>query len=275
MLILSTLWMLAAAPPHPVRVPPGGTPPHRIAGSISDEDYPAAAAGAEEQGTVRVELDIGAGGEVAGCRVAATSGSAVLDATTCLLIRQRFRFAPARDRRGRAVASRFSQSVAWRLPKDDPEDLAAALTPPFGPWELRITAVQDDLGTRCAVEENGAPPLLVEISCPRQFRVPAAELAGNAQARIVVTRLTPEGGTVTRRPVRGTLVGRMASDLEVRPDGTIGACRDAEVAGPRVPQLPSLCSHTDASQQFARDPEGRTRRGRVEMEFYRTGVPET
>jgi protein TonB len=89
----------------------GGTPavPARLtSGRIQPRDYPRAAAGA--QGSVTVHLRIGTSGAVTGCTVARSSGNAVLDATTCRLIRERFRYAPARTADGRAV----TDLVGWR-----------------------------------------------------------------------------------------------------------------------------------------------------------------
>jgi periplasmic protein TonB len=71
-------------------------------------DYPRGANG--EQGAVTAELEVGADGRVTGCAVVRSSGNRVLDDTTCRLIRERFRFAPARDQEGRAIAT----TMGWR-----------------------------------------------------------------------------------------------------------------------------------------------------------------
>lgn len=73
----------------------------RIRGGINIRDYPRGADGAT--GSVTVHLDVNAEGLVTGCAVARSSGNAALDATTCRLARARFRYAPARDREGRAI----------------------------------------------------------------------------------------------------------------------------------------------------------------------------
>lgn len=80
----------------------------RIRGGINIRDYPRSAAGA--MGSVTVHLDVSPQGLVTGCTVARSSGNAALDATTCRLARSRFRYAPARDREGRAVAD----VAGWR-----------------------------------------------------------------------------------------------------------------------------------------------------------------
>jgi protein TonB len=52
-------------------------------------------------------------GRVGRCVIARSSGSAELDATTCRLVRQRYRFDPARDARGRAVPDLVGDRHLW------------------------------------------------------------------------------------------------------------------------------------------------------------------
>jgi len=80
-------------------------------GKIGPADYPRAAGGA--QGTVEARLTVSAAGAVTGCRVTRSSGNRVLDETTCRLIRERFRFVPARDAQGRAVADIQGWQQRW------------------------------------------------------------------------------------------------------------------------------------------------------------------
>jgi len=80
-------------------------------GKIVPADYPRAANGA--QGVVEANLSVNAAGAVTACRVTRSSGNRVLDETTCRLIRERFRFAPARDAEGRAVADVHGWRQRW------------------------------------------------------------------------------------------------------------------------------------------------------------------
>lgn len=92
----------------------GGRPvvaPRLTGGRIVPRDYPRAANG--DQGTVIAHVAVAADGRVTGCRVARSSGNAVLDATTCRLIRERFRFNPARNARGEPVAGEFGWQQRW------------------------------------------------------------------------------------------------------------------------------------------------------------------
>ena len=89
----------------------GGTDAVRIEGRLMDRDYPRAASPAE--GWVYVRFTVDASGRARGCRIDRSSGSALLDATTCRLIERRFRYRPARDASGRATAQETGLSFYW------------------------------------------------------------------------------------------------------------------------------------------------------------------
>lgn len=91
------------------------TAPRRTRGSIRNSDYPAAAADAGASGTVEIRYLVQVDGRVGDCEVTRSSGNAALDATTCRLIEQRFRFRPSRDARGRAVPALIAESHEWVL----------------------------------------------------------------------------------------------------------------------------------------------------------------
>jgi TonB family protein len=103
--------LLAAAPATAAPATPT-VPLHRL---ITNGDYPAAAIRAEEQGTVRVALDVSPQGRVTGCTILASSGSSILDSSTCRILYARARFAPARDAASKAVADRFETTITWRM----------------------------------------------------------------------------------------------------------------------------------------------------------------
>lgn len=77
--------------------------PRHLSGTIVNRDYPRAARKARLTGSVTVRLAIAADGRVADCAVTRSSGHVDLDDATCRLARERFRYAPARDRAGGAV----------------------------------------------------------------------------------------------------------------------------------------------------------------------------
>ncbi|APZ97891.1 energy transducer TonB [Sphingopyxis sp. QXT-31] len=93
----------------------GGTRPAWRSGTIEDRDYPREARRAKIGGEVEVRFTIEATGRVTGCRVSKSSGDAALDAATCRLIEERFRFKPATNAGGIAVASSYGWRQTWWL----------------------------------------------------------------------------------------------------------------------------------------------------------------
>jgi TonB family protein len=87
---------------------------------FSDEDYPPEAVRNHEEGPVGFHLEIGKDGVPTSCSVTGSSGSAVLDSTTCRLLMERARFEPARDAQGRPATDTYSGRIIWRLPEDEP-----------------------------------------------------------------------------------------------------------------------------------------------------------
>lgn len=103
-----------------------GTPKQRARSAVplatlfSDTDYPASAVRNHEQGSVAFRLRVGADGRPSGCSVTGSSGSSILDTTTCALLMERARFEPARDGRGRATTDEFNGRIVWRMPAPSP-----------------------------------------------------------------------------------------------------------------------------------------------------------
>lgn len=88
-----------------------GEPAVRVAGALSDRDYPRNTRGAA--GTVAIAFRVRADGRVDRCRPIASSGSRLLDDLTCGLVERRFRYRPARDASGRPVDSELRTSFTW------------------------------------------------------------------------------------------------------------------------------------------------------------------
>jgi len=94
-----------------------------IAGSdrlrwITTDDYPSAALRQNMQGVVAVSAMIGADGKVRSCVVTQSSGSQLLDDTTCRLYTRRAHFTPARDADGNPIASQRSDRFRWQIPNE-------------------------------------------------------------------------------------------------------------------------------------------------------------
>lgn len=91
----------------------GGTPSRWVRGRIGDGDYPRAAIAAMIEGSLVTRYEIDRRGRVTGCTVTRSSGNPLLDETTCRLVRQRYRYEPARDATGRAIADTVIQNHRW------------------------------------------------------------------------------------------------------------------------------------------------------------------
>ena len=85
----------------------------QIAGALSGRDYPRAAKRVRASGTVLVRYTVEIDGRVTNCTITQSSGNQDLDSTTCRLIEQRFRYEPARDAEGRAVADELNGRHIW------------------------------------------------------------------------------------------------------------------------------------------------------------------
>jgi len=110
------------APPAPPPPPPRAGQPARpvmpLIYYFTEDDYPASALRADEQGTTAFRLDVSPEGRVTGCTVTASSGSAALDSATCRILRARARYRPATDAGGRPVAGSHSGRARWVLPPE-------------------------------------------------------------------------------------------------------------------------------------------------------------
>jgi TonB family protein len=265
--------LLVAAAPPPAAEPGISRPARQRAGSISNDDYPAAAIQGGEQGSTLISIRVGRGGQVVGCRVAESSGSPVLDATSCALARQRFKYHPARDGAGNATEASVTRRIRWRLPPAAPAP--ARTLSPFGAGEVRMAISQDSLGIRCAIELTGSAIQRGEDNpCPEETRVPMSELERDSAAVLTVMTLTPDGQTATpRRGVRGTLMASSNMEFSIDASGRLTSCRDLPGG---TGSMPSFCqTMINGTPMFLADPANAGRRGRIKVELYRLGAPET
>jgi protein TonB len=91
----------------------GGTDLVQIAGEITPRDYPRRLSQAGIGGTVGISFRVEPSGFVSRCTVTQSSGVPELDALTCRLIVQRFRYRPSTDRYGRAIADTVDGEHEW------------------------------------------------------------------------------------------------------------------------------------------------------------------
>lgn len=101
--------------------PARARPVQPLATYFSDQDYPASALRAGEEGMVAFRLTVGPDGRAGGCAILGSSGSSSLDSATCRIMADRARFEPARDSNGKATSDEFVGRILWRLPDQPPQ----------------------------------------------------------------------------------------------------------------------------------------------------------
>ena len=91
----------------------GGTDLVQIAGEILPSDYPRDLREQGIGGRVGIVFTVGTNGRVISCTVTRSSGVPELDALTCRLIQQRFRYRPSTDRYGRPIPDEVEGEHDW------------------------------------------------------------------------------------------------------------------------------------------------------------------
>lgn len=105
--------------------------PAEVSGGMPTlSDYPNAAQRADEQGTVFVRLLVAPTGRAQRCTIIRTSGSSLLDGTTCAVFLKRTRFKPARGRESTATYGILNTAVTWIIPDSATKPAEAIQMPP-------------------------------------------------------------------------------------------------------------------------------------------------
>ncbi len=84
------------------------------------ESYPPEARAASQEGRTQFSLDIDAAGRITGCNILESSGSDLLDSTTCSQLILNGRFKPAMDRSGKPMRGTWKSAMRWRLSDAEP-----------------------------------------------------------------------------------------------------------------------------------------------------------
>ena len=125
MFIVSATPVSAQTSPAPAT--PAGTPRPTPIGNPGDwfppDAYPPEAKAQGLQGRTEFKLNIDSQGRITECDIAQSSGSPLLDSTTCALLVTNGRFAPARDPSGRAVPGVWQSAMVWKLANAAPDIL--------------------------------------------------------------------------------------------------------------------------------------------------------
>nr|WP_293882738.1 energy transducer TonB [Sphingomonas sp.] len=108
----------APPPPPPPAVVSKLTPKGSPGSWATNDDYPPAAQREGSEGTTSFRLEVGPDGRVTSCSVTGSSGSSLLDDTTCKLVSRRARFTPGKDSAGNATGGSYANRVRWQIPKN-------------------------------------------------------------------------------------------------------------------------------------------------------------
>lgn len=95
------------------------TRPRQIRGRLHFSDLPPDLRESKAGGELKLRYRIGVDGRVSDCRILVSSGRPSLDATTCRLITERFRFKPSRDADGRPVPALMVETHGWYFPAEE------------------------------------------------------------------------------------------------------------------------------------------------------------
>jgi periplasmic protein TonB len=82
---------------------------------VTRNDYPPVSLRLNETGVTVVRVQIDATGAVVSAELAKSSGHSRLDEKALQIVRSRFRYSPAKDASGNAIASVIDQGVKWEL----------------------------------------------------------------------------------------------------------------------------------------------------------------
>lgn len=93
----------------------GGVAAQWVSGGLQNSDYPRSALRSHLTGRVSVRFTVLTNGRISNCRVVASSGSPLLDATTCRLLTERLRFRPARNSAGAPIESEIGSDYTWGI----------------------------------------------------------------------------------------------------------------------------------------------------------------
>lgn len=107
-----------APPGQPVATPIGNP-----ADWFPADAYPPEARAAGVQGRTEFKLELDPQGRITECDISKSSGSPLLDSTTCALLVTNARFKPARDAAGNPVAGMWHSAMVWQLAAARPDIL--------------------------------------------------------------------------------------------------------------------------------------------------------
>lgn len=160
---------------------------------IGQADYPSLAYKDGRGGAVSFTLAVGLDGSVKSCRVTASSGSPDLDDATCKLIKERGKFHPALDAKGKPIVGNYSSRMRWEV-GGEPRSFDTVLAKRLDPTDrvLSYTVEVDGSIQNCVLTVSGdpGPPSWNETLCQFGKTKPYVDASGKPIRQQVTQRFT-------------------------------------------------------------------------------------
>jgi len=145
---------------------------------FNDDNYPFFAKARGDVGRVRFMVQLDDRGVPTACEILEPAEADTLNEPTCDLIMEQGRFEPARDGRGKPIASTYTRRVAWLLMDPPPT--------PFRDSHQRVVLTFDGAGTAACRIEASADLKYDPRTCAMLVEMPMVR--GMAAARAAVLR---------------------------------------------------------------------------------------
>lgn len=232
---------------------------------ISNEDYP----GTDESGVVNYILDIAVTGAVTNCSPSSSTNSALLEAHTCRLLRERARFEPATG--GDARPGTYRGRVRWERPTE-----ALPLTPFSFVARYRLSA--DGTLASCTLQMRVGELADPGGACADALRLPQSlllEIRGAARRPVeiiaVVNQVVGGQGEPFQPPLDFVSYSELRSSFDVDEQGKISNC--LTTGRSPIPEigLPDLC---DGYLSYEPSSPPISNKGELTVAIFTNGEPE-
>lgn len=250
-MFVAFLALAAAAVPKATAIDPGSW--------FTAEDYPLEAASHGIEGKTRFEVDVSAEGKPTACRIVKSSGSELLDRTTCDIVAAKGRFKPA-TRRGKPVAGGYSNAASWRL--------AGTAAMANGYFAAIVDFTKDPEHPACTIVNKG---LSAGSTCADALLQIGAAGAGQKLSKLVALMAVATGNAEPFRgePEWGRRFSFIAIDLYPPKSGGKPACQVIAVEGPAPKDNP--CSQYADAGALSNEDKANPNRLHLEQSVFAVG----
>jgi len=227
---------------------------------FSPENYPIEAMKNGIEGSVSFEVDVDESGKPTDCQVTKSSGSAILDTTTCEVVKAKAQFAPAVGADSKPTRGHYRNIAVWRLPGPPTKSIHTAVI-------IDFTSDPDHPSCRTVASS----PDVTGPSCEQVLKNPSFESVKVRLAKLVFLIASAPGNEAPYRGELdwGTRLSLVASDQYYLKGPKPFAC--VSVAAEGTAQGADAC----AGFPGARSVDERTQKGarKIRTEFSVFAVP--